>query len=75
MISLPWLQGGCLRVGLTVCFVCDTIVDGDRAKELASRDQVSVRGQCFNHYFREFVVNFWRKNGVLFLKPMSYKIF
>ena len=39
----PENQGGCLRVGLTVCFVCDTVVEGDRTKESASRDNLTTK--------------------------------
>lgn len=42
MQDAPENQGGCLRVGLTVCFVCDTIVGGGSTKENATRDKVNI---------------------------------
>ena len=41
----PENQGGCLRVGLTVCFVCDTVIegDGDTSRESAMRDQLTTK--------------------------------
>lgn len=39
----PENQGGCLRVGLTVCFVCDTIIEGDGTKDSADRDQLTTK--------------------------------
>ena len=38
----PENQGGCLRVGLTVCFVCDTFVDPGFTKETASRQHLKT---------------------------------
>ena len=38
----PENQGGCLRVGLTVCFVCDTYVDPPFTKETAGRQHLKT---------------------------------
>lgn len=39
----PENQGGCLRVDLTVCFVCDTTVDPPYTWENASRDHLTTK--------------------------------
>lgn len=39
----PENQGGCLRVGLTVCFVCDTYVDPPFTKETAGRNNLHTK--------------------------------
>ena len=39
----PENQGGCLRVGLTVCFVCDTFIDKPYTKETASRNNMTTK--------------------------------
>ena len=39
----PENQGGCLRVGLTVCFVCDTFVDAPFTKETAGRKDLQTK--------------------------------
>jgi len=39
----PENQGGCLRVGLTVCFVCDTFIDKGYTKETATRNNISTK--------------------------------
>ena len=39
----PENEGGCLRVGLTVCFVCDTFIDKPYTKETASRNNITTK--------------------------------
>lgn len=39
----PENQGGCLRVGLTVCFVCDTFIDKPYTKETAGRNNITTK--------------------------------
>ena len=39
----PENQGGCLRVGLTVCFVCDTFIDKGYTKDTATRNNISTK--------------------------------
>lgn len=39
----PENQGGCLRVGLTVCFVCDTIIEDDHTRENATRANLTTK--------------------------------
>ncbi len=39
----PENQGGCLRVHLTVIFVCDTIIDPGFTKETAKRENITTK--------------------------------
>ena len=39
----PENQGSCLRVDLTVCFVCDTTIEPPYTQETASREHLTTK--------------------------------